>query len=88
MNVNDKMRELAQYTRMQEELNSLIEALKDELKAYMTAQGIEDLQGDEHRATWRIVPNSRIDAKTLKKELPEIAEKYTIHMNNRRFVFK
>lgn len=36
MNINDIMRELAQYTRMAEEIAATVEGLKDQLKQYMS----------------------------------------------------
>ena len=35
MNINDVMKELAQYLRMQEEIAETVEGLKDQIKAYM-----------------------------------------------------
>lgn len=32
MNINETMRELAQYTRLQEEAAAMVEGLKDQLK--------------------------------------------------------
>ena len=41
MNIKDVMKELAQYLRMQEEITETVEGLKDQIKAYMTENGLE-----------------------------------------------
>lgn len=51
------------------------------------AAGVESLAGSEHKATYKAVTSSRVDATALKKELPEIAAKYTKTTTARRFTF-
>ena len=87
MNLDTIMAELAQYIRMQEEAAAMVESLKDQLKERMTAAGVESLAGSEHKATYKAVTSSRVDAPALKKELPEIAAKYTKTTTARRFTF-
>lgn len=87
MNLDTIMAELAQYIRMQEEAAAMVESLKDQLKERMTAAGVESLAGSEHKATYKAVTSSRVYATALKKELPEIAAKYTKTTTARRFTF-
>lgn len=87
MNINEIMAQLAQYQRMADETAQIIDGLKDELKAYMTAQGLDTLTGDEHKATYKAVESSRIDTKALKNELPDIATRYTTTTKTMRFTF-
>lgn len=87
MNIDAIMAELAQYIRMQEEAAAMVESLKDQLKAHMTAAGVESLVGSEHKATYKAVTSSRVDATALKKDLPEIAARYTKTTTARRFTF-
>lgn len=86
-NIDIIMGELAQYTRIQEETAAIIDGLKDELKNIMRAQNTEVLQGTEHKASYKAVISSRIDATALKKDAPEIAAKYTRTTKSRRFLF-
>lgn len=86
-NIDTIMSDLAQYTRLQEETAAIIDGLKDELKNIMQAENIEVLQGTEHKASYKAVISSRIDTSALKKELPEIAAKYTRTTETRRFTF-
>ena len=85
--INRVMAQLAQYQRMAEETAQIIDGLKDELKAYMTANNLDTLTGDEHRATYKAVESSRIDTKALKNELPDIATRYTTTTSTMRFTF-
>lgn len=87
MNLDNIMAELAQYIRMQEEAAAMVESLKDQLKERMTAAGVESLAGSEHKATYKAVTSSRLDTTSLKKDLPEIAARYTKTTTARRFTF-
>lgn len=85
--INDIMKELAEYIRMQEEAAAMVESLKDQLKERMTTAGVESLAGSEHKATYKTVTSSRVDTTALKKELPEVAARYTKTTTTRRFTF-
>lgn len=87
MNINAITAELAQYIRMQEEAAAMVESLKDQLKAQMQAAGVDTLAGDEHKATYKAVTSCRVDTTALKKDLPEIAARYTKTAETRRFTF-
>lgn len=87
MNLDAIMTELAQYIRMQEEAAAMVESLKDQLKEHMTAAGVESLAGSEHKATYKAVSSSRVDTTALKRDLPEIAARYTKTTTARRFTF-
>lgn len=87
MNINEIMRELAQYTRLQEEAAAMVEALKDQLKQYMNENQLDTLTGAEHKATYKTVTSSRIDTAALKKGHPDIAAAYTKQTETKRFTF-
>lgn len=87
MDINALMAELAQYIRMQEEAAAMVETLKDQLKAQMQAAGVDTLAGAEHKATYKAVTSCRVDTTALKKDLPEIAARYTKTTRARRFTF-
>ena len=87
MSINETMKELAQYLRMQEEITETVEGLKDQIKAYMKENGLETLASDEHKATYKAVSSSRIDTTALKRENPAIAEQYSKTTTSTRFTF-
>ena len=86
-NIDTIMRELAQYTRLQEETAAIIDGLKDELKTIMRERNTDTLTGTEHKASYKAVVSSRIDTTAIKKDLPEVAAKYTRTTETRRFTF-
>lgn len=81
------MQELAQYTRMAEEIAATVDSLKDILKKHMEENGLDSIAGSEHKASYKAVTSSRIDTTALKRDMPEIAAKYTKTTNTRRFLF-
>lgn len=87
VDINDIMKELAEYIRMQEEAAAMVESLKDQLKERMTAAGVESLAGSEHKATYKAVTSSRVDTAAIKRDMPEVAARYTKTTTTRRFTF-
>lgn len=86
-NLNALMREIAEYTRMAEEVAATLDSLKDILKKHMEENGLDSIAGSEHKASYKAVTSSRIDTTALKRDMPEIAAKYTKTTNTRRFLF-
>lgn len=87
MNIQETMKELAQYIRMQDEISQTIEGLKDQIKAYMQQNQLETLASDEHKATYKTVTSSRIDTAAFKKAFPSMAEQFTKTTTSQRFTF-
>ena len=87
MSINETMKELAQYLRMQEEIAETVEGLKDQIKAYMRQNQLETLASDEHKATFKAVTCSRIDTTAFKKAFPSMAEQFTRTTTSTRFTF-
>lgn len=86
-NLNALMREIAEYTRMAEEIGATLDSLKDSLKKYMDENGLDSIAGNEHKVSYKAVTSSRIDTTALKRDMPEIAAKYTKTTETRRFLF-
>lgn len=87
IDINAIMAELAQYTRMAEEIAATVDGLKDAIKKYMEENQLETLTGNEHKATYKTVTSSRIDTTALKRNAPDIAKKYTKTTETKRFTF-
>lgn len=87
MDINAIMRELAEYNRLADEIGATIDNLKDNIKQYMQDNNVDTVTGTEHKATYKTVTGSRIDTTAIKKDLPEIAAKYTKSTTTRRFTF-
>lgn len=86
-NLNALMREIAEYSRMAEEIGVTLDSLKDTLKKHMEENGLDSIAGSEHKASYKAVTSSRIDTTALKRDLPETAAKYTKTTETRRFLF-
>ena len=86
-NLDSLMRQIAEYTRMAEEIAATLDSLKDTLKKHMEENGLDSIAGSEHKASYKAVTSSRIDTTALKRDMPEIAAKYTKTTNTRRFLF-
>lgn len=86
-NLDSLMREIAEYTRMAEEVAATLDSLKDTLRKHMEENGLDSIAGSEHKASYKAVTSSRIDTTALKRDLPEIAAKYTKTTETRRFLF-
>lgn len=87
MNIDSIMKELAEYIRMQEEAAAMVESLKDQLKERISAAGVDSLAGSEHKATYKAVTSSRVDTAAIKRDMPEVAARYTKTTTTRRFTF-
>lgn len=86
-NLNALMREIAEYSRMAEEIGATLDSLKDTLKRYMEERGLDSVAGTEHRATYKSVASSRLDTAALKKDFPGVAAKYMRKIETKRFIF-
>ena len=87
-NIDNTMKELAQYTRIMQEAAATVDSLKDEIKKYMEEHNTDILTGTEHKATYKAVTSNRIDTAALKKDLPDIAAQYTKTTETKRFLFQ
>ena len=86
MSINElesKIRELRQLQALIEEAEAEAEAIKDALKAHMG--DAEELRAGEYKVTWKAVKSSRIDARALRKALPDVAQAFTRETITRRF---
>ena len=60
-----KVNELRELRRMAEELDAEITALQDDLKAAMTAAGVDELIGSDYKVTWRTIQTKRFDKNAM-----------------------
>lgn len=78
--------EYRKYNRIAEEAAAQAEALKDALKAHLTAINAEEVSDLTYKVTWHTVNGTKIDTTALKKDLPDIAAAYTRPNNYRRMI--
>ena len=80
-----RINELTELRQMIEELNAEAEAIQDEIKAHMTESDTDTITAGRYKVTWKAVTSTRIDTAALRKDLPEICQKYGKTSTTRRF---
>ena len=63
-----------------------MEALKDQIKAEMTARNTDRLDVGTHRVTVQTVTTRRLDGKAFRAAMPELAQRFTVSTTYSRFV--
>jgi len=89
MSINEldmKVDQIRNLKRLIEDAEAEITGIEDEIKARMTELDTDELRGGTCKVTWKQVSSTRIDSKALKKELPDIAAKYSSTSTYRRFL--
>jgi len=81
--IESKVRELRQLQALIEEAEAEADAIKDAIKAQMGA--CEELRAGEYKITWKPVESVRLDAGALRREMPELYERYSRKSTVRRF---
>lgn len=86
--INEVMKTIAEYTRIVEEAQAVVDANKEILKGYMKEANIDELIGDEHKATYKAVVSNRFDSKAFKAAgFTQLYEDYTKPSTSMRFTF-
>lgn len=80
-----QVRELKSLKLMQKELADEIAKIETTLKQEMDTQGREKLVVDVFTLSYITVVSHRVDTTALKKELPDIAARYTKESSAKRF---
>lgn len=78
-----KLEELQELKRMREDIDAAIESAQDSIKAAMG--DTETATYGPFKVTWKTVVSTRVDTTALKKELPEIAARYSKTYESRPF---
>ena len=69
-----KVEELMELRKLAEELDEQMEAITDEIKAYMGSE--ETMMAGSWKVTWKETVSRRMDTKALKKVLGDALEEY------------
>ena len=78
-----KVQELMELRRMSEELQTEIDALQEAVKDFMGSE--ESMIAGAFKVSYKNVTSSRLDSSALKRELPDVAARYTKQTTTRRF---
>ena len=69
--------------RLAEELQTEIEAIQEVVKDFMGSE--ESMIAGAFKVSYKSVTSSRLDSAALKRELPDVAARYTRQSTVRRF---
>ena len=81
--IAQKIKELKSLQALIDEATAEVESLKDQIKVFMGNN--EELRAGDYKVIYKTVKSSRFDSKGLKAEFPEIAARYTVTTEYRRF---
>ena len=82
--MDTKIKEIRELRRMQEELAAELDALVDEVKRYMDAEGVDAISGTDWKVTYKAVTSARFDSTAFKKAMPDLAEEFTKTTTSKR----
>ena len=88
MNIDEiitKIETLREWEALAKEADQMIESLKDELKAYMLAQGIEELEAGQFVMRYKTISSNRFDSTSFKKQYDKLYKEYTKQVISKRF---
>ena len=84
-NINQRVKELKELQRMSDELNTEIEAIKDELKAEMAARNTDEILTSEYKLRYKEVSSSRFDTTSFKNKYVDLYNQFVKVTTSKRF---
>ena len=89
MSINEltaKVNELRELYRMSEEIENMIDAIEKAIREHMAAADLDTVNGPDFKISWKAFTRSRIDTAAIKREIPDVAARYTVTKTVRPFV--
>lgn len=83
--ITAKIRQIKELQQLIEEAEAEMEAIKDAIKAEMTAREVDELTADVFKVRWTTVESSRFDSTAFKKAMPELFKQFSKQTTSRRF---
>lgn len=80
-----KLRSLKELQTLIDEAQTEAEAIKNELKAYMTEKGTDEITVDVYKVRYKAVSGTRFDSAAFKRENGELYSRYVKPTVTRRF---
>ena len=79
---------LKQLEIQQKELEAQIEAIKDSIKAEMTAHNTDEIFIGTYSVSWKSYTSHRFDSSAFKAEHGDLYKQYTKTIEAKRFILK
>lgn len=83
--LTSKITSLKELKRMVEEFSAEITAIEDEIKAEMTAQGVDELVAGIFKIRWTKFTSKRFDTTGFKTKYADIYDQFSKATESRRF---
>ena len=83
--MTNKVKTIKELEALIAEAQQEAEAIKDEIKAEMTAQGVEEIVVDIFKVRYKVVTSSRFDSKSFKSKYADLFNEYSKTTESRRF---
>lgn len=84
-NINEVIREIKEYQKMQEDLKAEIEKLKVEAIEYLDSNELDEYLCDDGKITYREVISNRFASTEFKKVHADLYEAFTKKTSSMRF---
>lgn len=84
-NINEVIREIKEYQKMQEDLKAEIEKLKSEAIEYLDSNELDEYLCDDGKITYREVISNRFASTEFKKVHADLYEAFTKKTSSMRF---
>jgi len=81
----EKIRAIKELEILIEEAQHEIDSYKDDIKTELEKRQIEEMTVDIFKVKYTTVTSNRIDTTVIKKELPEVAARYSKQQTIKRF---
>jgi len=81
----EKIRAIKELEILIEEAQHEIDSYKDDIKTELEKRQIEEMTVDIFKVKYTTVTSNRIDTTAIKKELPEVAARYSKQQTIKRF---
>ena len=83
--ISEKIRALKEWEEVIAEAQAEAEAIKDSIKAEMSARQVEELEADTFIVRWTSVLSNRFDTTAFKREHNDLYQQFTKQTTSRRF---
>lgn len=83
--IDNRCRKLAELDEQIKALQAQADAIKNEIKADMEADSLEEIDTGKFKVRYKLVESVRLDNKALKSDLPDVYSLYSKVTQCRRF---
>lgn len=83
--IDNRCKKLAEIDAQIKALQAAADAIKNEIKADMTAENLDEIDTGKYKVRYKVVESVRLDNKALKADLPDVYSLYSKVTSCKRF---